>query len=77
MLDAKLLNPDLACKQHQLYGPVNYRAFRESGPWSCSVTKSVSKLKAKNIFEKFVRKPKQTSRFLLEQLHWYSYLGKC
>ena len=23
----------LACKQQQLYGPVNYRDFRETGPW--------------------------------------------
>ena len=24
----------LACKQQQLYGPVNYQDFRETGPWT-------------------------------------------
>ena len=34
MLDAKLLrNVYLSCKLKQLYGPVNYRNFRETSAW--------------------------------------------
>ena len=33
-VNAKLLNLYLACKQQQLYEPVNYREFQETGPWS-------------------------------------------
>ena len=30
----------LACKQQQPYGPVNYRDFRETGPWPVISEKS-------------------------------------
>ena len=32
VLSCNYRNFHLACKQQQLYGPVNYRGFRETGP---------------------------------------------
>ena len=35
-VDAKLLNLYLACKQQQLYGPVNYREEKQAPGPNCS-----------------------------------------
>ena len=44
----KYWNLYVACKQQQLYGPVNYRGFRETGHWAvANVTAAISVVKYK------------------------------
>ena len=46
----KYCNLYLACKQQQLYGPVKYRGFRETGLWYVAhVTAAMSVVKYKNV----------------------------
>ena len=42
-------NLRLACKQQQLYGPVNYRDFRDTGPWALKASLKTSVLAASKI----------------------------